>query len=448
MPLTNPVIVVPGATATYLRDQYSIPPEIIWAVIQKNYERAALHPDDLKKKVSKARRALESKEPARIVPDQLYEISYKELVEELRYNLREKEDQKVPVFSFGYDWRQPLEVIEEELSEFIDEVIDRTCLMRNYHQARFHEDPQVNLVGHSMGGLIIAGYLARFGQTKKVNKVVSLASPFQGSFEVAPKVTTGTANLGENPPSSREREAARITPAIYYLVPSFSRGLDVDPGIPADFFDPALWQRSIIETIAEYIRLHGLNRMTVTSRREMASQIFEAMLKAARAHRRRLDNLKLDSAGLAQEDWLCIIGVDATTRIALKVKKRGEAAEFEFRPGDRDNFWSEAGVADETRRMTGDGTVPFEGAIPQFLPYQSLVCLTPGDFGYWEIADQATLRVAGFHGIFPNMNLVHRLIVRHFTGRPDRHANTWGRPPPGVAATNWTPPISLKLPKS
>jgi hypothetical protein len=49
-------------------------------------------------------------------------------------------------------------------------------------------------------------------------------------------------------------------------------------------------------------------------------------------------------------------------------------------------------------------------------------------------------RLAGFHGILPNMNMLHRLIVRHLTGRPDRHGNTWGRRAPGAA--RWDPPIA------
>jgi hypothetical protein len=40
------------------------------------------------------------------------------------------------------------------------------------------------------------------------------------------------------------------------------------------------------------------------------------------------------------------------------------------------------------------------------------------------------------------MDMLHRLIVRHFTGRPDRHGNTWGRPAPGVLADQWSPPLT------
>jgi len=86
--------------------------------------------------------------------------------------------------------------------------------------------------------------------------------------------------------------------------------------------------------------------------------------------------------------------------------------------------------------------VPFEGAIPKFLKEENLVCVTPDDYGYWEIKDKALAKVAGFHGVISNMNMLHRLIVRFFTGRADRRRNTWGRRAPGVK--NWQPPLQLK----
>ena len=45
MALPHPVIVVPGITATYLHDEYPLPPEDIWKVIKQDYERIVLHPD-------------------------------------------------------------------------------------------------------------------------------------------------------------------------------------------------------------------------------------------------------------------------------------------------------------------------------------------------------------------------------------------------------------------
>ena len=128
MPLPYPVIVVPGITATYLKDDYDLPPEYVWTVMTKKYERLALHPNDLR---------YEAQEPARLKSDQLYEIAYRELIEELRYNLRSREDEPVPVYPFGYDWRMRLEDIQTGLDSFIQEVIDRTKLLRHYYKAGY-----------------------------------------------------------------------------------------------------------------------------------------------------------------------------------------------------------------------------------------------------------------------------------------------------------------------
>ena len=205
----DPVIVVPGITATYLQDRYPLPPEMVWKVMGSDYTRVTLHPDNLK---------YEAIEPARVQSDQLFEIAYTELIEELRHNLREQEDKPVPVYPFGYDWRMPLEDIEPQLDRFIEEVIERTKLLRHYHEDGFGESPKVNLVAHSMGGVVVAGMLASDRYIPgRINKVVTLATPFRGSFEAVIKLATGNANLGTTAPSSRERETARLTPALYYL---------------------------------------------------------------------------------------------------------------------------------------------------------------------------------------------------------------------------------------
>src|SRR5262245_36553911 len=99
MALPNPDIVVPGITATYLKDEYPLPPDFVWTVMTKAYERAALHPDNLR---------YEATEPARLRSDQIFEIAYRELIEELRHNLTQSPDEPVPVYPFAYDWRMPL----------------------------------------------------------------------------------------------------------------------------------------------------------------------------------------------------------------------------------------------------------------------------------------------------------------------------------------------------
>jgi len=428
MPLPHPVIVVPGITAAYLDDTYRLPPDTIWSVLTKEYERAALHPDNPR---------LEVAEPALVRAGQLFEIAYKELIEELRYNLREREDQAVPVYPLGYDWRQPLEAAAQELGRLVDEVVERTKLMRHYHRAGYGDDPKVNLVGHSMGGLVIAHYLDQARQNAKVDRVVSLATPFRGSFEAVIKVTTGTADLGFSAPSSREREAARVTPALYYLFPDIESALEVeDSAIPADLFDPEAWQPSIVETIEQYIRLHGLRP---GDRKEQARELFAGFLAAAKAARRRQNGFDLSMSGLTEDRWLCITGVDSETRFKLAIRKSGRYPQFDFRSEHRQNHWADPDVTKHFE--TGDGTVPLRGALPPFLPRERVVCVRPTDFGYWEVADRTLTAAAGFHGLLPNMNMLHRLIVRYFKNETDSRQNTWGRPLPGVSRSAWKPPL-------
>ena len=73
-------------------------------MLTKNYGRVKLHPDN---------KRYEATQPAMVTADQIHRVAYEELVEELRYHLSKSEDEPVPVFPFGYDWRHPLGLIEE-----------------------------------------------------------------------------------------------------------------------------------------------------------------------------------------------------------------------------------------------------------------------------------------------------------------------------------------------
>ena len=429
-----PVIVLPGITGTNLRDEYQTPPDVVWSVLRHDYARVALHPDNL---------LYEALEPARVQADNVFEVAYKEIIQELRYNLRQKEDKPVPVFPFGYDWRQPLDVIEAHFAVFVDEVIERTKLLRHYAEAGYADDPKVNLVGHSMGGLIIAGYLERKGKSAPVTKVATLATPFRGSFEAVIKIATGTANLGTGEPTSREREAARLTPSLYHLLPEIEGGLEIDdPKLPRSLFDSGLWQRGVIDSIVEFVRLQAVLK---TDRQQQAQTLFASLLQAAQTHRNRIENFQLSKAGLRPEDWLCVAGVDSVTRVRLKITKSSRGPMFDLGSNYRQNLWRKDPRNQTDWRLTGDGTVPFEAARPTFLGPENMVCVTPEDYGYWEVQDKVTAAVAGFHAIMPNMDMLHRIIVRHFTGRPDYGGNTWGRPAPGVSNEQWRPPVTLRI---
>ena len=157
-----------------------------------------------------------------------------------------------------------------------------------------------------------------------------------------------------------------------------------------------------------------------------------------------MEELQLETAGLGTADWLCTAGVNSATRVRLPIRNRDGEPVFVLRSADRENRWKSCRCPagrDWEQGLTGDGTVPFEGTVPKFLSRENVVCVTPQDFGYWEIGDRLLDRAAGFHGILPNMNMLHRLIVRHFTKATDPHGATWGHPVPGVTPDAWRPAL-------
>lgn len=428
-----PVILLPGITGTYLRDEYQLPPDRVWGVLEHNFGRVALHPDDPR---------FEAVEPARVRADSIFEVPYKEIIQELRYNLCPSEDRLVPVFPFAYDWRLPLEIIEKQFSNFVDEVMDRTKLIGHYVEAGYVENPTVNLIGHSMGGLIITGYLDKKGKSAPVSKVATLATPYKGSFEAVIKIATGTANLGSDQPNSREREAARLTSSLYHLLPAIKDALEVDdPRLPTNLFDPALWQLSVVASILAYVQKQ---MAFLTDQDQKAQELFARFLKAAQAYRTRIDKFRLSKTNLKPEDWLCVVGVNSETRVRMRIQSTERGPLFDLSSKYRLNRWRSDAANPVEWRLTGDGTVPFEAALPNFLELENIVCVTPEDYGYWEVQDKVVSGIAGFHAIICNMDMLHRMIVRHFTGKPDVGGNTWGYPAPGITPEQWKPPLSLR----
>jgi len=419
----NPVVVIPGITASQLADRYTVAPDTVWSLVQRDFARVALHPDD---------RRYERGEPARVTPDRVFAIPYEEFIEDLRHDLSAP-GHPTPVFPFSYDWRQPLAATETCLAEFIEEVIDRTRLLRHYGDA-WRANPKVDLVGHSMGGLVIAGYLESRGALAGVGKVITLGAPFRGSFEAVLKITTGLAQLGMERQSSSEREAARMTPALYHLLPDYEDALAVESGLPLTLFDPSLWQPSVVQTITQCVEHFGL---PCDDPRARAEDIFRDLLTEAHAHRTRVLGLSLENAGLTSRDWLCIAGVDQTTRHQLRIERENGTPDFALDSSRRENRFRDPGPAE--RHKTGDGTVPLRGALPPFIPLNEILSVTPDDFGYWELGDQILKGPVGLHGLLPKMNLINRLAAAFLTGKKRR--GTWGRAVPSVQSEDWQPPV-------
>lgn len=416
----NPVIVIPGITATNLVDDYPLNADQIWTMLfNKEYERIALHPDDMR---------YEAVEPAHVVTGQLFPV-YDDLIRALRHELSPRADQPTPVFAFPYDWRMDVRASAAKLGAFIDEVIARTKLLRHYADAG---DLRVDLVGHSMGGLVICEYLAQSGQRARAGKVVTIGTPFLGSVEAIVKIATGMSLLTGPEPKEREREAARVTPALYQLFPSYEGATTDADGRHVDMFDSNNMQSSIVDSLTEFVRMYSVSTRS-SQRKDRAIEILRDMLQLAKAHRDNVDELKMSATSISQSDWLAIIGVGEKTRVQLTVNQDRRGPWFVI---NEDQFVNDL-EHDSTSHRTGDGTVPLAGARPPFLSANRLVCVTDSDVGRLELRDRLLIAVGGFHGLLPRINLVQRLVTRHL--QPGYRGRVWGRRLPGAAS--WNPPI-------
>lgn len=422
----NPVIFVPGILGTELRDTYPVDPRTVFSSrtmmplmdkLTEDYERIALHPDD---------RRYERVEPARVQEDRVISMIYEEFILELRHSLAKDPHLPVPVYPFPYDWRQPLEASEDRLEAFIDEVQNRTALMRHYAGSAWKKARKVNLVGHSMGGLMIAGLLARKPEVaKRIGKVATIGTPYQGSVEAIAKICMGTSTLGADGSSSREREAARMTPSLYYLLPSFKGAVEKDA---VDLFDAGSWQLGVLETLKRYLNTYSVKfegNATIVQARALLTE----MLEPAEAHRKRIEAVGGVPGDLGADNWLAIAGIGAETRTSVGAGKTAEGNPFFDFP--------------EPKKDGGDNTVPLAGAKPTFLDSKQLVAVSRSDFTFGEIGNRLLSSGIGLHASLPAMNLVQRLVVSMFQG--DLEGNPGGRPMPGITREQWSPPHKLRI---
>ena len=364
----NPVVVVPGITGSTLVDRYPLDHEELWtALLHKEHERVSLHPDD---------RRYEAQEPALVRAGELLDLGYRSLVLALRHDLTVRADWPTPVFPFPYDWRQPVEKTAESLAGFIEEVLARTKLLRHYRESA--HALQVDVVAHSMGGLVTAEYVGKFGDRRRLERVATLGAPYRGSVEVLVKLLTGMGNLAGEMPEEREREAARSMPAVYQLLPSFE-GAVLAEGSGEDVSELLYrmegWQQGVFQSLAEYIRLHAVDPGNEATRRIRAESLLQDFLDVGMDHRARMEALDISTGGLSPADWLVIVGVGAKTRVRVRL------GEYRGKPRYRilDKDFVDQFSDDRTSTETGDSTVPLLGAIPSFVPGEQIVAVTPSD---------------------------------------------------------------------
>ena len=150
-------------------------------------------------------------------------------------------------YIFAYDWRQDNVTIAKRLDALIEQ------LRRDY------DDPalRVNLIAHSMGGLVTRYYL-RYGTVDALEGDGAFPLNMAGAAKVGTAVLLGTPNLGAVSSLQSmllghkvgfrriEPEVLATMPSVYELLPHPLTDWSVDPGgkdLDLDLYDVTTWRR-------------------------------------------------------------------------------------------------------------------------------------------------------------------------------------------------------------
>ncbi|MBI2611397.1 hypothetical protein HYW54_01480 [Candidatus Gottesmanbacteria bacterium] len=119
-------------------------------------------------------------------------------------------------YVYAYDWRQTMETAGQKLKEFIDNI---------------QPNGKVDIVSHSLGGLVARSYILQNGEDHNVDKLVTMGTPHQGTVLAYPllvdKIAVNTlinfcrTRLG-NPFETKRQVIQSLSPSIRDILPTFN----------------------------------------------------------------------------------------------------------------------------------------------------------------------------------------------------------------------------------
>lgn len=317
-PPRNPVIIVPGIMGSYLERTDLVLDNERWP----NLLLMFLSPDDL------YLNDLELTPEGNTIRDIsatniLTSIRSHNFFEGLSDQLSETQDVK----SFPYDWRLDLGVSVLALKDKIDKIKSENDIIK------------VNLVAHSMGGLLVKEYLRRFGGDS-INKFIDIGTPHLGSPKSFKILNYGD-NFGFekfgldvlNP--ERTKIISQNMPSVYELLPSSSYGNYV---YDLDDLDNNGVRGSLSYTdTKQFMKNTGRN---------------SALVDRADAFHQNIDNLDPSDYGIETYN---IVGCGVQTLGKIFVLNKETSGDVEY----------------NISYINGDGTVPLKSAesIPALKTY-------------------------------------------------------------------------------
>ncbi|MHB0978233.1 MAG: lipase/acyltransferase domain-containing protein [Minisyncoccota bacterium] len=310
-PLHNPVIIVPGIMGSYLNDQND---SEVWM----NLFKMSLPGEDSylgELELSDVGTSLNVLKPVDIIRKINIPLFTRDTFDGLIKTLENSGYvENIDLFVFPYDWRVDVSETANKLKETIDKIKFQT------------EATKVDLLVHSMGGLVAKDYIKKFGNDS-VENFIDLATPHNGapkSFETIMYGETDVAILNQNIIKS----ISQNMPSVYELLPSQKYFDDTDQNYRYYVFDGVNnADRLTFEQTKSYLKTAGRNSLLV-DRADVLHQ--------------EIDNLNPADYGVKTYN---IVGCGTPTIGQIYVLSR---------EGDHYSY--------NIRMINGDGTVPLKSA--------------------------------------------------------------------------------------
>jgi triacylglycerol esterase/lipase EstA (alpha/beta hydrolase family) len=214
-PKRNPVIIVPGIMGSYLKEKAFPLDKEIW-VNWLGYANPIDPKDEGLKELEMdgVGKAIKNLYVDGAIENILTEDFYKGLIRELENDgYAENKD----LFVFPYDWRYDINCLAG-VSECADQGVDtlKNMIARVASSTGLEK---VDIVAHSMGGLIAKTYIDKFG-TSTIDKLVTIATPNLGSPRVAKVLLYGDNMDIPVLNEATMKEISQNIPSVYQLLPS------------------------------------------------------------------------------------------------------------------------------------------------------------------------------------------------------------------------------------
>lgn len=254
---TTPVIIVPGIMGSYLEKNGV---ELWLSLVQLSTSITDVHLLDLI--LAESGNSLDSSIVATDIIRSVNIALFKKdnffgLIETLKENgYQENQD----LFVFPYDWRLDIEVLALLLKDRIDQV----KLQRGV------ED--VNIISHSMGGLIMKKYLRDYGGTS-VDKFIDAGTPHSGSSKSFMTLMYGNTDIAIANKGAI-KSISQNMPSVYQLLPSENYFDEADPD-----YRYYVWNgingnsRLSYEETKSYMAANGRNELLLDRANELHQEI-------------------------------------------------------------------------------------------------------------------------------------------------------------------------------